>query len=401
MSNTIDNARITDSCREEIERELLEEWLHWRAPERCDFREYAPPIFRDEDFLTRPFGNEQSHQVQAHLPRIAYLIIAFRQHRMLKRLVERLQTSDRRHLILIHIDVHTSPAFEFRVRRLASRYTNVRVVRWGVIVYGSSSIVEVAFAAMNWFCNNSRRWDFFISLTGQDYPLLSAEVLGNTLRRFGNRTWMVGEDMSKECSESHLNLSVSLKKQWGRVSRMHYACRADGEKTLYRFGPREPWIFNDDRALPFCKGTSMSTGVFHRDTVETLLQDTRALRAYAFFRLTLIPEEHFWVSVLTALGTYENRTTTNERIRLLDNSPCEMSWTKGYGADGMHNTFLTTNEIPMLTEAIRKGRYVMSISRVHFCAHSVTHPRRLPLLHLQSFCEEVRPGCRLGHSRLH
>eukprot|EP00940_MAST-03C_sp_MAST-3C-sp2_P000088 g88.t1 len=363
---------VHPKCIEEVAFELREEWIHANRPHLCNWKKYEIPTFDDQSFLSPPFNSVKSVR---NLVRIAYFIVAYRQPRFLRRLVRRIQTQDRRHLILIHIDVHSKPEFEFDVLTIAREYSNVRVVRWGAIVYGSSTAVQIISAAMRWFLDaHDGEWDFFAPLTGQDYPLLSPSNFAETLRRAGSRTWIIGEDMHYECASSYsLPLSPSLAAQWGRVTSLHYPCTIGGLRSLYRYKNRVPWLFipsatsssssssanETDFHVAFCKGTSMSTGIFHRSAVAMLTRDARALKAYAFFRLALVPEEHYWVAVLSALGTFEEtRPTSNDSSSplLLRRTPCEMSWVRGHGADGLHNTFLTMAERDIVDHGIETGR---------------------------------------------
>eukprot|EP00939_MAST-03C_sp_MAST-3C-sp1_P005507 g5507.t1 len=293
-------------------------------------------------------------------------------------------------MILIHIDSHATRQFEYETLLIASASPNVRVVRWGTMVYGSSTAMQIIVAGMKWFYDNySDGWDFFVPLTGQDYPLLPGSTLAKTLARSGKRSWIVGEDMSAECASSiSMPLSSTLMEQWGRMTTLNYPCTIGGFKSVYRFKNRSPWLFGRGRGMPtneqsekpgdsvttapsnfsresegvagsyslrFCKGTTMSTGIFHRDAVAVLTRDPRALKAFAFFRLSIIPEEHYWISVLSSLGSF-GEEESDRRPLLLQKSPCEMNWRRGHGADGIHNTYLTMKERDIIDDAIQKGR---------------------------------------------
>ena len=372
-------------CREELEFELREEWMHTHRVHLCDFASYSIPTFQQYSFLSSPFATSFAPPGEDSI-RIAFFIVAYRQPKFLTRLVNRLQTNDRRHMILIHIDSHATKQFEYETLLIVSSYPNVRVVRWGTMVYGSSTAVQTICAGMKWFYDNHfHSWDFFVPLTGQDYPLLPASTLAKTLARNGHRSWIVGEDMSAECASSvSMPLSTTLLDQWGRMTTLNYPCTIGGSKSVHRIKHRSPWLFGggggsksskekkiaasshlsvekseglaaESFRLRFCKGTTMSTGIFHRDAVGVLTRDPRALKAFAFFRLSIIPEEHYWISVLSSLGTFAEEEEDGRPL-LLRKSPCEMAWKRGYGADGIHNTFLTMKEKDIIDDAVRKGR---------------------------------------------
>eukprot|EP00938_MAST-03A_sp_MAST-3A-sp1_P001990 g1990.t1 len=334
------------SCVSEMEQVFREEWLHVFREDACDFSQYVMPTFNEESFLTPNF-----HEIRTEYPVVAYFIVSYRQPVFLERMIRRLQSEDGRNMILIHIDVRTSPSFELAVKRIASKIPNVRVVRFGTIVYGGSTVVQYVTSAMRWFEENHLNWNVFVALTGQDYPLLSASQFSDMLlTEHGNRTWIGERDGNMECGmldERGHSASPTLQPQVGRSTHFHYPCL--GDKELYRIKNRYQWLWDDEKFPLFCKGTTMSTGIFHRNEVRFFLNDEYARKAYAFFRFTMIPEEHFWISILTNLVSKD---------RVVNRAPCFMSWNKGHKDEGdmFHNTFLTMGQVTEIKNAFCTGK---------------------------------------------
>ena len=74
---------------------------------------------------------------------------------------------------LFHIDAAGASAeFEKGMRDMANNYTNVFLAKDVPIVYGASTATMLLTRAMAWFLYNARGWDYFVPLTGSDYPLL-------------------------------------------------------------------------------------------------------------------------------------------------------------------------------------------------------------------------------------
>ena len=77
-----------------------------------------------------------------------------------------------------------------------------------------------------------------------------------------------------------------------------------GAREPIRLRWRRPWAFELQDAkesvpLQYCKGAPMFTGIYHRTTVEWLLDDPRAKRVFAFMRFGFpAPSEHYWMSLL-------------------------------------------------------------------------------------------------------
>ena len=54
--------------------------------------------------------------------------------------------------------------------RLASATPRACAIRSGYIVYMSATDLQILFGTWQWLLNASSSWDFFVSLSGADYP---------------------------------------------------------------------------------------------------------------------------------------------------------------------------------------------------------------------------------------
>lgn len=60
----------------------------------------------------------------------------------------------------------------------------------------------------------------------------------------------------------------------------------------------------------------------------------------------MIPEEHMWISILKNLVSSH---------RVVNRDPCFMSWVSGQNVDGVHNTFLTMDQVSEIKDAFCRG----------------------------------------------
>lgn len=79
------------------------------------------------------------------------------------------------HYYLIHVDAAgASVEFTAEVRSFAASFAagNVFVAKDIPIVYGASTATILLTKAMAWFLRHASGWDYFVPVTGSDYPLL-------------------------------------------------------------------------------------------------------------------------------------------------------------------------------------------------------------------------------------
>lgn len=103
--------------------------------------------------------------------RLAFFFTVYSDAKMVKRLFKHLYS--RTHYYLIHIDpTGSSYEFEQEMKYLANNHTNVFLSKEIPIVYGASTATILLTKAMAWFHKYATGWDYFVPLTGSDYPLV-------------------------------------------------------------------------------------------------------------------------------------------------------------------------------------------------------------------------------------
>ena len=83
---------------------------------------------------------------------------------------------------MVHLDLRTDAAFEAAVLALADEEVAAGalcIVKSHTIVYRTGTDIEVVMGALAWWVARAPagRFDYFVPLTGSDYPLWTADEL--------------------------------------------------------------------------------------------------------------------------------------------------------------------------------------------------------------------------------
>ena len=281
-------------------------------------------------------------------PRIIYHIEVNRDTEMLKRVTQRLESPGSAYVVHLASDVPGSVRDELIQHANNASSTSsspMCILRGGYIVYLSSTDMQIIMNSMVWLLQNNPHWDFFVSLSGSDYPAMDGEALrGEIVREGGNRTWFVQK--TYEGFPAH-GLSFLSSHILERYKNYGIPCFAD--RTYHVIPGRRYWLASLVPSLKINKQITLSSGgIFHRSMVEFLVEDHRARAAYHYFRrFNKAAVEHYWQTLFTLpeLGPL-----------LYERSSCEMFWHKGRGGDGTHNTFLTMDVWDEAIEPALRGR---------------------------------------------
>jgi len=132
-----------------------------------------------EDLLPRYKFDEMGMStglVASNKVRLAFFFTVYSDAAFVLRLFHRLYSPV--HYYLFHVDNSiggVSPEFLALMRQLTANYSNVHLARDVPIVYGASTATILLTKAMHWFDKHATGWDYFVPLTGSDYPLVPLE----------------------------------------------------------------------------------------------------------------------------------------------------------------------------------------------------------------------------------
>jgi Core-2/I-Branching enzyme len=230
---------------------------------------------------------------------VVFTIVAYRDAQHLEKLVKSIWMPQ--HLVILHIEQHSSVDFERAVRQLADQYPNVVVLQFGTIVYETDSVSQVNLEIMEWLHSTSWVYDYFVTLGGATFPLWNATALSQHLHNAkleGKQVWM-GELLHNSQKIHHPQALLV----WNR--KRLYTSLADGEKLNLRLGsivstPVPQWL---DHAM-YHKSVSGNQGVYSYSIVKRLLQHPQVKEVFALakYGCCCCLEERTWIAAMNLLG---------------------------------------------------------------------------------------------------
>ena len=169
--------RIKNSDRESFVKELEE--IQYRGKEKLNFD--AP-----------------SGQIQ-----IAYFVLAHRFPEQFKRLFKAIYHPE--NYYLIHLDKKTSLEIYDDIQGFLADFLNVYLLESENVVWGGYSMVQAELSGIKYLLDINAEWDFFINLSGQDFPLKSQDFIrdflgknkGNNFIKIANQAMDRPETMNR------------------------------------------------------------------------------------------------------------------------------------------------------------------------------------------------------------
>lgn len=134
---------------------------------------------------------------------IAYFILVHRFPEQFKRLFKAVYHRDNQYLI--HLDKKTDSEVAKDIKKFLSDYPNSYILDSENVVWGGYSMVQAELNGMKYLLKLKKPWDYFINLSGQDYPLKSQEIIrkyltenkGNNFIKIANQSIVRPETMNR------------------------------------------------------------------------------------------------------------------------------------------------------------------------------------------------------------
>ncbi len=120
--------------------------------------------------------------------KIAYFIMVHHEPDAFKAMFQKIYTKDQ--CYLIHIDRKAKPTVTEEIQLYIIQFPNVFILDSLNIVPGGFSMIQAELNAMEFLLNARREWDYFINLSGEDYPLKSQEIIRKFLTVNNGRNYL-------------------------------------------------------------------------------------------------------------------------------------------------------------------------------------------------------------------
>ena len=345
-------------CAKQLADALAEDYAN--AKGWCDFNKDAAAILPLQTVSAAAVSAFQKTK-RKYSVRLAFLFIVHHDETHVSRLFRRLYSTE--HYYLIHIDkIDVSPQFEKAMRALALECTNVFVVKEMLIMQGTASASVLLARTMAWYLKHALNWDYLVSVTGADYPLIPLKKMEKMLfsqeppRPFlmawsfelGNYVRTLMKTHTKYKHDELLRNSITITKEERETYRGGFGSNTmptrslnfgamlscQNMKNYYHLDNRHNWTAKDpthfDTQWLFPKGfesvigeatrsrnTSLSapavdnvhriwmksdpstTGLYDFETVNYIVNSSEGRKYYHFFKYMLFGyEEHYFVTLL-------------------------------------------------------------------------------------------------------
>lgn len=119
---------------------------------------------------------------------IAYFILVHRLPQQFKRLFKAIYEPE--NCYLIHIDKKASDELKEEIRLFLKPYPNAYIMHSENVVWGGYSMVQAELDGMQYLLERNTQWDYFINLSGQDYPLKSQKIIRQFLAENKGKSYL-------------------------------------------------------------------------------------------------------------------------------------------------------------------------------------------------------------------
>ncbi len=206
---------------------------------------------------------------------IAYFILVHRYPSQFKRLFNAVYNS--KNYYLIHIDKKANKSVHASVKLFLEDFTNASILKSQNVVWGGYSMVDIELKGIKKLLQLSKKWEFFVNLSGQDYPLKSQTDI---------RTYL-----KQNIGSSFLKITDQIQNRPNTLNRIYnfFVESSDGfiGKPIKRSYLPE--------VIPYIGG---QWKILSRDCCEFITTSPKVAKFRKFYKNTLIADESFFQTVL-------------------------------------------------------------------------------------------------------
>jgi hypothetical protein len=224
---------------------------------------------------------------------IAYLLLVHRFPDQFERLFRAVHHLD--HHYVVHVDANADPAVSRQIEAFLAAYPNAALLESKPALWGGYSLVDAELRGMAKLLEMGSAWEFFINLSGQDFPLKSQSAIRVFLGRNRGREFIRAVDQEKVRPDTMARVRNVVVELRNRIIR-----------TIL---PR-----------PFLHGVTPYIGnqwmIVSRRFCEFACHDVQAERYKRFYRNTFIADEGFFQTLM--MNTTEHGEVVGDDLRTID-----------------------------------------------------------------------------------
>lgn len=224
---------------------------------------------------------------------IAYFILVHRYPEQFKRLFRSIYDPGNHYLV--HIDKSSGSEIAADIRAFLAGFSNSEILPGKNAVWGGYSLVDAELRGMAQLLRMDGDWEFFINLSGQDYPLKSQSYITDFLTRHRGKEFIKVLDQRKARPETMERIGRYVVEFPGRIVRT--------------------WL-----SRPFLADASPYIGnqwmIVSRRFCEFVCHAPQSERYKSFYRNTFIADEGFFQTVMMNTGPHGE--IVSDDLRMID-----------------------------------------------------------------------------------
>jgi len=206
---------------------------------------------------------------------IAYLILVHRLPKQFMRLFTAIYEAD--NYYLIHIDKKAHEELGKEIQDFLAPYPNVFISKSENVVWGGYSMVQAELDGIKHLLDIDASWDYFINLSGQDYPLKSQNIIRKFLTENNGRNYLKTADQKLKRPETMNRIENHFQELEGKLS---------------PFTHKRDYLEN---VTPYIGGQWM---ILTRSCCEFICNSDEVKKFEDYYANTLIADESFFQTVL-------------------------------------------------------------------------------------------------------
>jgi len=238
--------------------------------------------------------NNQNKDSPDKQVKIAYLILVHRLPKQFIRLFKAIY--DPKNHYLIHLDKGADRELHEEVEEFINDFPNTYLLESESVVWGGYSMVHVELSWIKYLINKALDWDFFINLSGQDYPLKSQED--------------INEFLAKNRNNSFLKVDNQLEERPDTMNRIENFFTDDGNTVSEK--PNSKRVYLKD-VIPYIGGQWM---ILTRKCCDFICNSGESQKFEDFYLNTLIADEAFFQTLLMN-SSFDGKIINNDKRAII------------------------------------------------------------------------------------
>lgn len=223
---------------------------------------------------------------------IAYLILVHRYPGQFKRLFRAIYHPA--NYYLVHVDKRSGVGLQTEIQDFLSSFANASLLKSQCTLWGGYSLVDAELRGIEELLKIGSEWEFFINLSGQDFPLKSQTHIQDFLSR------NIGNDFIKVANQSKFRPDTLYRIQYHVI---------EFDNRILRTPIKRPYLRG---VTPYIGNQWM---ILSRKFCEFVCYSPEVERFKRFYRHTFISDEGFFQTVI--MNTSYNGIIVNDDKRTI------------------------------------------------------------------------------------